>query len=50
MRKHYRWYLRGMPGMKDYRSRLSVSCTLDEVLDVLTDLKEEIGRRWKRTA
>lgn len=50
MRKHYRWYIRGLPGMKDYRSRLSASGTLDEVLDVLTDLKEEIGRKWKRTA
>ncbi|MBN1164078.1 MAG: tRNA dihydrouridine synthase DusB [Candidatus Krumholzibacteriota bacterium] len=50
LRKIYRWYLKGLPGMKDFRTRLSRSGTLREVLEILEDLREEIRKQWKETA
>lgn len=50
MRKFYRWYVRGHPGMKEYRCRLSTACSMDEVLDILSDLREEIDTRWRKPA
>ncbi len=48
MRKFYKWFLKGHSRMKDYRRRLSVALTEVEVLDILTDLREEIEPKWKR--
>ncbi|MBD3179091.1 MAG: tRNA dihydrouridine synthase DusB [Candidatus Latescibacteria bacterium] len=42
MRKHYRWYIRGYRGMKEYRARLSRCETLEEVLSILSQVREEI--------
>lgn len=50
MRKHYRWYLRGLPGVREYRRRLSAARTLREVLDILDDLREEPDILWKKPA
>jgi tRNA-dihydrouridine synthase len=43
MRKRYRSYIRNYPGMKDYRSRLSHSEKLDDVLAILDEIREEIS-------
>ncbi len=49
MRKFYRWFLRGHEGMKDYRRRLAVAGLAEEVLEIFSDLREDIKKRWKRT-
>lgn len=48
MRKHYRWFLKCIAGAKDFRCRLSISPDLDDVLGIISDLREETDRRWKR--
>ena len=48
-RKFYRWFLRGHPGMKRYRTVLSTARTPEEVLGHLAELREEIGQGWTRT-
>ncbi|MCD6379304.1 tRNA-dihydrouridine synthase [bacterium] len=44
MRKRYRSYIRDYPGMKDYRSRLSHSEKLDDVMDILDEIREGLSR------
>ena len=50
LRKFYRWYVKGYPGMKEYRCRLSIADSMEEVLAILSDLREEIDTRWKKPA
>ena len=49
MRKFYRWFLRGSSGMREYRRRLAVASDVAEVDLIFSDLREEIGSKWKRT-
>ena len=42
LRKHYRWFIRGYRGIKEYRARLAESETLEEVLSILQEIREEI--------
>jgi tRNA-dihydrouridine synthase B len=50
MRKHYRWYLGSLAGIKDYRRCLAGAGTLDEVVGILNDLREVIDKKWKKSA
>ena len=50
MRKHYRWYLRGIEDVKRYRSELSRADGVAEVLSILRDVREECRERCKRSA
>jgi tRNA-dihydrouridine synthase B len=50
MRKHYRWYLRGIEDIKRYRSELSRAESVPEVLSILRAVREECRERCKRTA
>ena len=47
MRKQWRWYLRGIPGIKDYRARLSTTQTASQVFQILEQLEEELDKLWK---
>ena len=47
MRKQWRWYLRSIPGIKDYRARLSTTREASEVFQILDQLEEELERLWK---
>lgn len=38
MRRHYANYLKGLPSIKDYRSRLVVLKTIEEIEDVLSEI------------
>ncbi len=49
-RKHYRWFLRGLPGVKHYRSTLMRAGTSEEVLRVLEAMRKESCGTWKRPA
>lgn len=42
MRKHYRWFLRGVAGVRDYRARLSAAGTIDEIEAVIGELAAEM--------
>jgi len=42
LRKHYRWFVRGYRGIKEYRMRLAESETMEEVLSILGQIREEI--------
>ncbi|MFO7915242.1 MAG: tRNA dihydrouridine synthase DusB [Candidatus Krumholzibacteriales bacterium] len=42
LRKHYRWFIRGYRGIKEYRARLAESETMEEVLSILQQIREEI--------
>jgi nifR3 family TIM-barrel protein len=42
MRKHYRWFLRGIPGVRDHRARLGGARSLEEVEAVIGDLAAEV--------
>jgi len=42
MRKHYRWFLRGIPGARDHRARLAAAATLVEVEAALGELAAEM--------
>jgi nifR3 family TIM-barrel protein len=50
MRKHYRWFLKGLPGMKEYRFALLRAVTLDEIRHILYAMKKESNNSWKRPA
>ena len=50
MRKHYRWYLRGIDDIKRYRARLSQAESLDETVSILGAIREECRERCKRPA
>ena len=50
MRKHYRWYLRGLPGVREYRHRLSAAAAFSDVIDILKSLREELEPIWKKPA
>ena len=38
MRRHYASYLKGMPGVKDFRNKLVLSDTLDGVEEILAEV------------
>ncbi|MFN2458576.1 MAG: tRNA dihydrouridine synthase DusB [Chitinophagaceae bacterium] len=38
MKRHYANYLKGLPNIKEFRSRLVTSSTLEEILDVLNEI------------
>ncbi len=40
MRRHYSNYLKGLPGIKDYRNRLVTLKTIEEVEDVLDEVQQ----------
>ena len=41
MRRHYANYLKGMPGIKEYRNRLVILKTAEEVDEVLAEITEK---------
>lgn len=49
-RKHYRWFLRGLPGVKHYRSALTRAGASEEVLRILKAMRKESCGTWKRPA
>ena len=38
-RKHMAWYVKGMRGAADYKKRLYSACTLDEIMQILQEVK-----------
>ena len=50
MRKQYRWFLRGLPEMKEYRMRLSTAVTLAEADGILDELTDDMEKKWTGTA
>jgi tRNA-dihydrouridine synthase len=40
MRRHYASYLKGLPNVKEYRMKLVNSDNMEELLEILNDLKE----------
>ena len=50
MRKHYRWYLRGVCGIKRFRASLSRAEGREEVCRLLDAMKKECRESWKRPA
>ena len=50
MRKHYRWYLRGVCGIKIFRIALSRAESAEEVDRLLDKMKKECREPWKRPA
>ncbi len=50
MRKHYRWYFRGIPGMKAFRRRLTTASSFTGVMRICQELREENNRKWKKLA
>jgi nifR3 family TIM-barrel protein len=50
MRKQYRWFLRGIPDVKEYRVMLSTAGSLAEAEDIINRLREEMDERWTGTA
>jgi tRNA-dihydrouridine synthase B len=48
MRKHYRWYLRGISGIKRFRSALCLAESAGDVHAILDLIKEECRETWKR--
>lgn len=49
-RKHYRWFFKGLPGMKEHRSALSRAGTINAVLDILRTMRKESCSSWKKPA
>lgn len=45
MRKHYRWFLRGTGGAREYRMRLAGAATLAEVEALIAELAKETDER-----
>jgi tRNA-dihydrouridine synthase B len=43
MRMHYANYLKGLPGIKEYRNRLVSYKTIDEIVDTLQEVKEKFA-------
>lgn len=50
MRKHYRWYLRGIPEARRYRSLLCGVTTLSGVRGILGSMREELNGKWRKPA
>ena len=50
MRKHYRWYLRGIDDIKRYRSELAQAESLSETISIFETIREECRERCKRPA
>jgi len=50
MRKHYRWYLRGVCGIKRFRAELSRAESREEVYRLLDTMKKECRETWKKPA
>ncbi|MCK4549472.1 MAG: tRNA dihydrouridine synthase DusB [Candidatus Krumholzibacteria bacterium] len=50
MRKQYRWFLRGMPDVKDYRMRLSTVESMAEARLIIEELREDMEKKWTGTA
>jgi len=50
MRKHYRWYLRGVCGIKRFKSALSRAESSEEVCRLLDTMEKECRELWKRPA
>ena len=50
MRKHYRWYLRGVCGIKRFRNALSQAESSEDVCRLLDTMKKECRESWKRPA
>ena len=50
MRKQYRWFLRGLPDVKDFRMRLSTAGSIAEAEEIINELKEDMEKRWTGTA
>ena len=48
MRKHYRWYLKGVCGIKGIRAELSRAESREEVAGLLDTMEKECGETWKR--
>ena len=46
MRKQYRWFLRGLPDVKDYRMRLSTAESIEEAMETIYELIEDMEKRW----
>ena len=50
MRKQHRWFLRGLPDVKDYRIRLSTTESMAETIEIIYELREDMETRWTGTA
>ena len=51
MRRHYANYLKGLPGIKDYRSRLVTLMTVEEIDAVLDEIVTKYaGYEFEKTA
>lgn len=50
MRKQYRWFLRGLPEVKDYRIRLSTVESMAEAEEIIEELREDMEMKWTGTA
>jgi len=50
MRKQYRWFLRGLPDVKDYRMRLSTAVSMADAEEIISELREDMEKRWTETA
>jgi nifR3 family TIM-barrel protein len=50
MRKQYRWFIRGLPDVKDYRMRLSTAESLADAAEIISELKKDMEKRWTGTA
>jgi nifR3 family TIM-barrel protein len=50
MRKHYGWYLKGLPGIKRYRRMLTSAGSLGELERILDELRERTDGTWKKLA
>ncbi len=50
MRKHYRWYLRGVCGIKRFRASLSRAESREQVHKLLDTMERECRESWKRPA
>ncbi len=50
MRKQYRWFLRGMPDVKDYRMRLSTVESMAGARSIIEELREDMEKKWTGTA
>jgi len=50
MRKHYRWFLKGVPGTREFRLALSRAATHRDVLGILDTMRKESSSICKRPA
>ena len=50
MRRHYTNYLKGMPNIKEYRTKLVTNSNVDEILEVLDNIVEHYsGFQFEKT-